>query len=252
MSFNPDVLKTLFDKRDQYVNTSITQYLKLSAGIHQIRFCGPWNATCNTPIRFALNHGSFDFPLKDKDGFGRQPLCMKYVFENPDIVNALISKLTKEKIVADYNIFTKEGCLGCRLQEIFKNSGKKIKFLKPNYYTNVILRSDGKCYVWNTPGAALDAIKMIYPMYPDLFDPNKGIDFNVSATGEKLSRKYVVSPINSPCPQGSAELHDLDQVMADGYRSYSEMIELINNTYPQVLPMLGVTPNMVATPTTPF
>lgn len=239
---NPSILEQMFKNRKEYGGGG-NNYFKPKSGITRIRFCGPWNATCNTPVRFILNHGSYTVSLKDSAGNNRQPLCLKYVFENVAIAQALKAK---GKVTQDeYQKFTQFGCLGCRLKDLLAQSDPKKKFLKAGYMWNVIDRTDGKCYIWTSSGQIFEAIKPLYDMYPKLFDTQVGYDFNLTATGEDKTRRYSVSPIVSPCPQGNAQLHDLDQAMADGYKTFPEMIELINNTWPAALPLLGISPNMM-------
>lgn len=252
MSYNINA-QTMLDllRQKQEYKSSETVYLKLTQGMHQLRFCPPWSEE-GSPCRMIVQHGEF----KDKEGNKRFPLCYQYVFDN---ISTIAKALVKRNLIqqADADMYQKMGCIFCGVSNIIKQTqGKQANkaFAKTSFFWNVVNRKDNKVYIFRTSGSAYDTILQFFGLYPNMFNPDNGIDFMITATGENLQRRYIYNAINNPTPIGIdlKELHDLDTAMGEGYKNLNEAIELILNTYPQMMNILGINPANVMTGTAQF
>lgn len=240
---NPNALKNLQQTKQLYSNSE-SIYWKCSAGLHPIRICPPWSEE-GTPTRMLVSHSNY----KTKEGNFRSPLCFNYAFTQQEIAIALKKKNVIKK--EDLELFGKIGCVYCRISDTKKQlEGKKANntYAKTGYLWNIVDRADNKVYVFRSGNGLLDAMNMMYSVWPKIFDVNEGMDIMVNATGEKLGRRYTYNLISNPTPLGVElnKLHDLDQCMADGYTNISEALELIVASYPQMVQLLSL--NQMAVP----
>jgi hypothetical protein len=240
---NPHSLASLQKTKQEY-SSSESIYLKLPAGLHQLRICPPWSQE-GSVCRMIVSHSNY----KNKDGNLRMPLCYRYCFTEENIA----LELKKRNVIKpeDLKYYGQFGCVYCRISDAKKAmEGKKANttFARSAYFWNVINRTDGKVYVFRTGSGLLDAVTMMYGMYNKFFDINEGFDIMVNAVGEKLQRRYTYNPISNPTKLGVEldKLHDLDNVMADGYTNLSEALELIVASYPQMVQLLSL--NTMAVP----
>lgn len=257
MSTPSSALFALLQQSQQYTSNADVTWLKFTPGTYKIRICPPWSSE-NTPVRMLVQHQGY----KTKDGFIRMPLCWDYVFKTENIGNALIKRNPDGTInwtetaikPEDIKFYQQYGCVYCKISEIHKNlQGKTAPrtYAKPIFVFNVLDRRDDKIYKWSCSRKQFEAISMFAGAYPTMFNENDGMDLMIMVSGEGLSRKYSLTPIANPIPLGvdltKTPLHNLDQAMADGYRNLNETMELILNTYPNMLPILGINPATLMT-----
>lgn len=253
-------IQSIFTQTQNYGSNN--EYYKFKTGAHRVRFCGPWSEE-GIPFRMIYNHGSVGNNLKDSGGRERSPLCYNFIFKTVNesgqfyIAKALANKIGVDKVKEAYDNWQKFGCIGCKIADLMKSQNKRFGSLK--FMWNIVVRSEqdannpyGKVYKWSTSKEQFTTLVNYYNMYNLLFDINQGYDMNVNATGEKLTRRYTITPIPSPCPQGDVKLFDLDQGMADGFCTLTETLEMVNNTIPEVLPLLGINPAMFGGSGVPF
>lgn len=237
---NANALTELLKQSAEYTSSE-NIYLKMTQGVHQLRLCPPWSSE-GTPCRMLYHHSGF----QDKDGNKKLPLCYDYVFNNIPTIGKVLNeqKLIKQN---DVDVYRKIKCIFCRVGEIIKNmQGKAANqtYPKKRYMWNIIDRKDGKNYVWGTSDTVFKNLLMFYSAYPALFNVDSGLDLSITATGEKLQRKYMIQVINNPTPLNYPvnEIHNLDIVMGEGYKNMNEAIELIMSSYPNMLQLLGINP----------
>lgn len=240
---NIQTLLALKQTAQQY-SSSESIYWKPTAGLHTVRVCPPWSAE-NSPTRMMVNHSEY----KNKEGQLRMPLCYNYAFTERNIFEALKAKNVLKQL--DAQVYGKIGCVYCRISEArIQMHGKKNNktYARTRYAWNLLDRADGKVHVFNSGSGLLDAFTMMYSVWPRLMDINEGMDIMIQATGEKLQRRYTYNLITTPCPLGIelSALHDLDQVMADGYTPISDALDLIITSYPEMMQLLGL--NQLALP----
>lgn len=252
MSFqtNASALMNLLQSSQQYASGGDSGWLKLDPGTHRIRICPPWSIE-GVPTRLIVNHQGY----KNKDGYQRNPLCFSYAFNTENIATALVAKTVVKP--EDLKFFGQYGCIYCRISDILINTqGKKNNktFATPKFIFNVVNRADNKVYKWTASKKMFEGIAMYAGAYPYMFNVEDGMDLMLIATGSGLQRRYALNIIPDKCPLGVdlnvTPLHDLDATMADGYRNLNETMELILNSYPSMLNLLGINPNTIMTPTT--
>lgn len=244
---NANALFNLQQNSQQYAAQKDTTWLKLPQGSHRLRICPAWNEE-GTPVRMIVNHQKF----KSKDGYDRNPLCYQYAFDNQNIAQALFNKNVLKK--EDLEFYQKYGCPYCLVSNLViqMNGKKNNKFYpKPTFLWNVVYRADSKIYKFSTSKKIFDNVAMFASAYPSMFNVDNGMDIAILATGDGMQRRYNSNLIPDPVPLGvdltTNKLHDLDIAMADGYRNLNETMELLLNTVPNLLPILGINPSQFVT-----
>lgn len=239
--FNPNVFANLSNVSGQYSGGD-KSWLKLTRGMHNIRVLGPWSEE-GSPTRMIVNHHQY----KDKDGNIRNPMCYHYCFTNENIMRPLMQRQLI-KIPDDLQIFEKLGCILCRISEIKKNmEGKSDNnpYAKPTFLWNVIHRGNDGVFKFSTSGKKFyNFMLTASSAFRNMFDYNNGNDIIVNVTGEKKQTRYEYQIIPTPSPIGidlnTHPLHNLDDAMAQGYKNIHESVELIVNTYPNMMQLLGL------------
>lgn len=116
------------------------------------------------------------------------------------------------------------------------------------YNINMAVRGAGDAgwQVWGAPKTVAKQLNDYTKMFRDLkrphyAHPDKGVDFTLSVTGEKLDREYKLLPdgAKETCPVGVAQTpHDLDALVSPVPLEYDEMVDLIKRNYGHLYPWL--------------
>lgn len=241
--------QTIFDlvnSAQQFTNSE-TNYLKVNVGVHRFRFCPTWRQD-ELPVRLIIHHSEY----KTKDGNIRLPLCYKYVF-NPEDLTIFNILANEKKVITkkEIELYQKyNGCIYCKISDVISNMFGKTNnksYARKAYFMNVLNRADNTIKIWRVGDKIMRDLSTFAAAYPNMFDVNNGIDFMVSATGEKFQRRYMITPVLETCALGvdlnTVPLHDLDTAMADGYTNINTAMELIISSYPNVMPIIGLNPN---------
>lgn len=238
-------------------------FLKLPQGKHPVRFLRVGNKQEKLPFKSVQTH---TFKLKSDAGqtIFVYALCYNWLFTHKDCkeltINPLreMGKLTAEDIKA----VKKYGCPVCNAKDVLYKSGADKETwqscnTRGTNYWNVLLRSDEKVYVWSVSDTNHDAIAGSIEMYmdinektgqpgPDSIDilhPKTGYDHIITATGERNNRRYKVDVKPKPRPVGDLDDDqkplDLMVVVAESFKPYGEMCQLLRRMVGKELAKLG-------------
>ena len=238
-------------------------FLKLPQGKHPVRFLRVGNKQEKLPFKSVQTH---TFKLKSDAGqtIFVYALCYNWLFTHRDCkeltINPLreMGKLTAEDIKA----VKKYGCPVCNAKDVLYKSGADKETwqscnTRGTNYWNVLLRSDEKVYIWSVSDTNHDAIAGSIEMYmdinektgkpgPDSIDilhPKTGYDHIITATGERNNRRYKVDVKPKPRPVGDLDDDqkplDLMVVVAESFKPYGEMCQLLRRMVGKELARLG-------------
>jgi hypothetical protein len=214
------------------------EWLKLTSGVTQLRITPPWSDE-GSPYRKLINHnGPFNSPFMTPEGKRVAPLCLRYVFASGNEHLFEICEAGGKLSGEDKTLFEEFGCPLCHLPQNLMATGNKDAanqhWPRTQFIWNVIKREDGKLYKWSCSKKIATPIEATFNLYPALFDPKDGRDFQITATGEGKNRRYeapVFMPTNSDLAF-EGNLNNLDDAMLIGVRGFDELVSLVvnNNT----------------------
>lgn len=205
-------------------------WLKLAEGTHTLRICPPF-AEDGVPYRKAEIFQN----LTGQDGKKIHPLSFDFFFSNGRLAKYLVQQKKVTKI--DFDLWKKHGDPLKKLAEAVstlgdKSEGAKKLWPSKKFFFNVVNRQDGKVYKMQQSKKFFEAVEAQFKMSPNLFDPNTGFDFMITATGSGFQRRYSAPIfIQNPTPLNTqGTLHNLDDVLANSVYGYHVVLEAMAST----------------------
>jgi len=255
LSVNKNLLERMKAEPKSTFSSSSKIWLKLEIGTHHLRLGPPWSEE-GLPFRATEQHHGFMY-----DGRKVAPVCLDFIFLDKDRVKRLFQAgiLGKD----DMAKVSEHGCPMCNiataLVKLKKKSDKDDKDFqkfarKKAYMFNVVVRDPknkerhNQPFAWSKSQTFYDQVIAVMESgnkaFSDLFDAKKGNDFSISRSGEGLNTTYSApifysekTPLN--LAKGS-KLHDLDEALASGVRTFDEIVEICRTNHTTVVKRSGI------------
>lgn len=225
-------------------------WLKLPEGPSRLRICPPWSEAGLPCQKITTFNNVTDGDKKTSI------LSYQYIFESPSVMKYLGTQQLISR--ADYDAWSKHGdpflVVAKRAKEVLtEGEYKKAKDLWPrtSFVWNIINRKDPsnpKVFKWSSSKKFYEAVMLQAGFCPNLFDPEQGFDFMITATGEggTLNRRYG-PPMFIPQPtalgmKDDDNLYNLDKELAQSVRPFAEYVQLLISNKAQLLQRLGIDP----------
>lgn len=231
-------------------------YLKLPEGLANLRIVPVGNKEESKYFKKFRRH---ELPIVESSGQRSVfVLCWKHIAENKvGLANRLAAeqRLTED----DAKLYRRFGCPICKAQQaaiasqrIPKDTTNRM-WPGEKYLWNVINRADNKLYIWTTSMTLGELINSQIDKFMragiNPLDIRSGFDYEILATGNKLSRRYkngMFMPIPTPLfpkESGLTEHNitpfDLTEVALRSFKSYQDTIDVLIETYGNVLNSFG-------------
>lgn len=219
------------------------------AGDYTVRIAPPWSEEGTPARKLVLHQDPFGSNLiyrwTNEDGEEKEwnvsPLCLDYVFANENIARILVDQ--KRLSSSDYEKHQDYGCPLCILARNLQRSGQYDRKVHAAYWgrsryifnVQVIDTPDGadekvgELYKWGCSTTAFEDVEGSFARDPLLFDPVKGRNLVIEAKFEKSAkRRYNLEFLPDRTPfTFSGELHDLDDAMAKGVKTFDQMVSML-------------------------
>lgn len=233
-----------------------TDYLKMPEGMNTLRILPVGNKEEQKYFKKFRRH---ELPMIQA---GHQNtifvLCWKHLAQNKV---GLANRLAAEQRLSedDAKLYRRFGCPICKAQDGLIASGRIPKettnrlWPGEKYLFNVINRNDNKVYVWTasmTQGELVTAsVDKFMKAGLNPLDIRSGFDYEILATGNKLSRRYkngMFMPIPTPLfpketglTENNITPHDLTEVALRSFKTYQDTIDVLIETFGTVLNSVG-------------
>lgn len=249
-------LRNVFDQEPKPSNLE-SSWIKLQAGTYDMRLCPTWDENRVAPYLMVEQHHGFT----DSENKKRSPICLGQIMASQELATKMksLEVITKK----DFDLVNKHGCPFCLIANKLisgkfpKDDISKFQ-VKASYWWNVVVRPRGKDRIyngietnkplmWSRSRQFFDQVRNNLNIYPDLFDEKKGNDFQITATGDGLNRRYtspIFYPDKRPLNLGKGtSINDLYQAMAYGVKSFEQCVELIASNHTATVKRSGVNLN---------
>ena len=226
-------------------------FFKFPVGVTAVRFLPEGNYAERLPFRSLVRHS-----VTTMVG-GQQKtdlvICFNWLLGTPDVRSSLAQMIGKKGLMSqkDFDSIKAFGCPFCNVQNALQASGAVDKQTVSNlratetYLWNVLVRSQiqnnpDQVYVWGMSKTHHTTVSSMvangHNQGMQVLDPNIGYDWNVTATGTGLSRRYTLLMMPLQKPIGMAAVpFDLNEIASLSYKGYQDAINILLTKYGEVL-----------------